>query len=199
MKKIFKSLLIVFLVANLAIANTSSYFSDIEISTGNIFSTGTLDLKLNEEDNITATWAENNLKPEMEVTGLIDLKNTGTISADHLHLRIVNTIIDAVSGPGTVTTPSLDSVLEITSLTYDGINILTSVSDVNGNGIKDLDDLEHVSNFGHTLPVLNLTDLNVNHPFEITVKLNKDKANVSNQGDSISTDFIFNLYQNASQ
>ena len=91
------------------------------------------------------------------------------------------------------TTP-LDTVLEMTVLTYDGASILDQVLDANGNGIKDLDDLGAV-----TLDDLALTDLGVNHPLAMTIRFNPTLTIGEHQGDSATTILTVMLNQVASQ
>lgn len=64
MKNITKSLVMIAAVATLAIGGTVAYFSDIETSTGNTFSTGTIDIDVNGgtwEDS--APYAITDMKP----------------------------------------------------------------------------------------------------------------------------------------
>jgi len=81
-------------------------------------------------------------------------------------------------------------------MSYDGPSILASVPDANGNGIKDLDDLESVSD---GMQIGALTDFApLNHTLSMTVQLHSS-ADISYQGDNISTIFTATLHQNASQ
>ena len=48
MKKILVSLSIIGVVAAIAVGSTVAYFRDVETSTGNTFSAGTLDLKIRD-------------------------------------------------------------------------------------------------------------------------------------------------------
>jgi predicted ribosomally synthesized peptide with SipW-like signal peptide len=50
MKKIAISLSLIAIVATVAVAGTVAYFSDTEINTGNTFTTGTIDISINEND-----------------------------------------------------------------------------------------------------------------------------------------------------
>jgi hypothetical protein len=68
------------------------------------------------------------------------------------------------------------------------------VTDANGNGIKDLDDLETME-----LDDLALTDLAVDHPLAMTVRFNPVLTVGEHQGDSATTTLTVTLNQVASQ
>lgn len=137
------------LVGVVGVSATRAYFSDSAINSSNTFTAGTLDLKLNDSDSTSAVWALSNMAPGDAVTATINLKNTGSLAANHVEVSVVNTIIDALPDA----TPNIDAKLEITALTYDGSPILTSISDSNLNGWKDLADLEAVGLDNLSAPV----------------------------------------------
>ncbi len=65
MKKILISLSIIGVVAALGIGGTIAYFSDTETSTGNTFSSGTLDLKVgNQDDPMVVHVTKTDMKPQ---------------------------------------------------------------------------------------------------------------------------------------
>ncbi len=174
----------------LVIGATFAYFSDSGTSNDNVFATGTLILKLSdanetEQDNVIASFGGTNLKPGDSVTGQLNLKNTGTISANHAEVAVVNTNSD--------TTNPLDKVLEITTLNYDGLSVLSQVTDANTNGWIDLDDLK-----ASGLDNLALTNLNTNHPLDLTVKFRSDAGDVY-QGDNVDSDWTITLNQDVLQ
>lgn len=190
MKKIIASLFIIGLMAGIGIGVTRAYFSNEGTNTGNIFAAGTLDLKLSDtdetaQDNIAASWVGSNMAPGgPAVLGSLTLKNTGTIQGNHLEITTGNNCDDP-SG-------DMDKYLEITSLLYDGGSILGTVSNSNGNGWKDLDDLEAAG-----LDNLTLTDFG-NHTLSMEVKLNEN-IDDNYQGKSCSSIFTFTLNQHSSQ
>lgn len=199
MKKILLSVLTIGLVASFAFGATQAYFSDQGTSSGNTFSAGTLDLKLSDDnesvqDSVTATWSKSNMAPGDTATGTLKLRNSGTIAAHHIEIDTTNVITEAVSGPGTDETVKMDTVLEITILTYDGADLLNSLSDSNANDIKDLDDME-----SYTFDDLSLTDLNTDHPLVMTVKLHPTMAVDQHQDDSVVTTVTVTLNQDTSQ
>ena len=69
-----------------------------------------------------------------------------------------------------------------------------NITDSNGNGIKDLDDLEIAS-----ADNLALTDLNVSHTIDITVRLNTDLTANEHHDDSVTTILTVTLNQDSSQ
>lgn len=82
MKRLLLSSIILGITSVLAIGATTAYFSDTEISSGNTFTAGTLDLKVNDLDGPVVTMNFSNMKPG-DSTGyrVYCLKNTGTIPA----------------------------------------------------------------------------------------------------------------------
>lgn len=188
--KIIKSFLLVLIIATLTFGTTKAYFSDQAVSSGNTFSTGSLDLKLSDDDETVKDSVENSLSGNDmipggdPVSGLIELKNTGTIAGDHIEVQTTNNC--SVS--------DMSQYLEIVALDYDGNSILDNLPDNNGNNYKDLDDLSG----DDALDNLSLTDLNNNHPFSVSIRLYPDTPNIY-QGQNCDSTFIFTLNQNASQ
>ena len=81
-KKMLLSVLIIGVVATVAGAGTWAAFSDSETSTGNTFTAGTLDLKLNGADGITGFSIGDVAPNDLGTAGTITVKNAGTISGD---------------------------------------------------------------------------------------------------------------------
>ena len=95
MKKILISLMAIALVIGLVGAGAFAYFSDVETSTGNSFTAGTLDLKVDTNPTGEVNWADgplptlnsvtelndliNNMKPGDTISGNFGIKNAGTI------------------------------------------------------------------------------------------------------------------------
>lgn len=199
MKKIILGTVGILAVVSVTTLGTRAYFSQQGEVKGNVFSTGTLKLQLADGDEsaageTTATWNIAAGAPGDEVSGTLNVQNAGTVVGDHIEISTSNTVTEAVAAPGSTATTPLDTVLEITSLTYDGGNILSAVSDANGNGIKDLDDLEAA-----VLDDLALTNLSVNHPLVMTVRFNPVLTVAEHQGDSVTTTLTVTLNQVASQ
>jgi predicted ribosomally synthesized peptide with SipW-like signal peptide len=84
MNKILISLSVIGVVSAIAVGGTMAYFSDTVTSTGNTFSTGTLDLKVGNQDDpnvvhITRANLQPNPRWSHSYGGQWDLKNTGSI------------------------------------------------------------------------------------------------------------------------
>lgn len=186
-------------VGSVVAAGTRAYFSRQGEVKSNTFSTGTLVLGLSDSDEsdsdeTTATWSIAAGAPGDSVSGTVNIKNTGSIAANHIEVDVSNVVTEASGPPGSTDAVPLDTVLEITGLTYDGVSVLSAVTDANGNGIKDLDDLEAAG-----LDDLALTDLDVNHPLAMTVRFNPSLTVAEHQGDSATTTLTVTLNQVASQ
>jgi spore coat-associated protein N len=85
--KILSAIFIIGLVATTAGAGIYAYFSDTETSTGNIFTAGTLDLKVSHSsggpwtDGVSGTWTLSNMKPGDETPlARVFFKNFGSIT-----------------------------------------------------------------------------------------------------------------------
>jgi len=63
MKKIAISLGIIGVVGAIVIGGTIAYFSDTETSTGNTFSTGVIDIDINDQNPWTKSWNITDMKP----------------------------------------------------------------------------------------------------------------------------------------
>jgi predicted ribosomally synthesized peptide with SipW-like signal peptide len=177
----------------------SALFSDHENINNNTFAAGTLTLRLSDDnetqqDNITATWTGSDLKPGATISAVLNIRNTGSIPADHVEINTNNSVVEAASGEGVIDSVKMDTVLEISRFTWDSNDILTSVSDINGNGIKDLDDLE-----SQTLDSLSHTSLDTDVPLIMTVRFHPSLTLSQHQGDSVSTSFTISLNQHSSQ
>jgi len=78
MKKILLSLFTVALVAGGLWAGTSAYFTDTETSTGNTFTTGTIDISVNDLNPWNQSFAMNDMKPsQVEYIDMV-VYNNGT-------------------------------------------------------------------------------------------------------------------------
>ena len=85
MKKIFGLAISAMLLIALAVGGTMAFFSDTETSEGNVFTAGTIDLAVNDENPWAATaWGtSDDWKPGQETDDInITLKNVGTNPMD---------------------------------------------------------------------------------------------------------------------
>lgn len=204
--KILKSLFVIALAVSVMVGTTAAFFSDVGTSTGNTFTAGTLDLKLNGADGVTATWGIPSMSPGDSVSGSIVLRNVGTLNADHIEINpIVNTTTDF---NGDNAGFEIDRRLQVTAATYTDESgtpddLLASpgklLVDVNGNGWIDLDDLESAAVEGGVLD--NLPAPSAGGPgttLSMTIKFRTDTGN-KYQGDSDVMNLTFTLNQDASQ
>src|SRR3989344_3871382 len=183
-KRIAMSAMSIFGALAIMGGTTFAFWSDSGLSDNNVFAAGTMDLKLSDndetaQDNVLASFGGSGLGPgDCTTTQTLEVQNSGTESANHIELAVVNTVTDV----GVDATPDIDAFLHLDLFAYDGGNINLG-SDPNSNGFQDLDDLE-------TLGVddLPLTNLATNHLFEVRVCLHSTALN-GVQGDSVSSDW----------
>lgn len=183
----------------LVIGATFAFFSDSGTSSGNVFATGTLDLKLSDatpetdQDNVTASFGSGTLVPG-SCTGdqTLTLKNTGTIAANHAEVRLTSNV---VTDAGSNASPDIDSFLRINKLEYDTVSKISQVTDLNTNTFIDLNDWAATP---AALDDLALTDLNTGHTLVMDVCLDSSAGNTL-QGDSVISTFTVDLNQNVSQ
>lgn len=106
MKNIVKSLLIVVAVAAIAGGATWAYFSDNATITGNTFSAGTMDLRIDRNpDSQTQDWSNGftvpytylqqlgltNVAPGGTGNQVIDIKNVGTVNGGNVTIKLQRT------------------------------------------------------------------------------------------------------------
>ncbi len=209
MLSIIKSLMMIAVAAAVAIGSTKAVWSDSGQSTGNTFQAGTLDLKLSDNndtdlDSVTVTWAGDDMLPGgAGVSATLNLKNVGSPAADHVHFSVANSITEDTSLAGADDSDLITGHLQVTSLTYDGTNILNFnlIPDDNANGYLDLADMEAAGSIGMSTglltdnpPKLVLDDLNTDHPLVMTVALNSDSPD-ENQGDLNTMTVTATLHQ----
>lgn len=144
--RILGSLIVVGLVSAGLGVGTFAFFNDTETITANIFSAGSLDLTLNGAQGTTGVIGSPNFAPGDTVSGSVILRNMGSITTGdaqshqvRLAFSIANAVTDAAGNAndpddGGVSSIPLDQWLVVTSLTYDGVNLLTSVGDVDLDG-----------------------------------------------------------------
>ncbi len=180
---------------------TYAYFNETSTSSGNILGANTLTMSLSNDniayaDNVTGTIGSNGLNPGDLFNGDLFIKNNGNSSANHLDLSFKNAVVNASSGPGTGTSPTFSSVLEVQQLMWDAdgdgvaeTNMLPATCDTastsNHNGICDLQDLENLGVSG-AADVPNLLfegTQNAGHKLHVAGRLSSLATNV-HQGDS---------------
>ena len=209
-KKILLSIMAIGLIAMLAGTGIYALFNDTETSTGNTFTAGTLDLKVNDHDEptygdgVSATWTLSNMKPGDTVgPRSVNLMNFGTVEGDHLEIRCTNQVDDP-PGPESDTeelTTDMDKAMEIIGLTYDMNNLLSTLTDLNGNGIIDLDDFENWNSgegFDNLTPIPAANQVSFT-TFTMQLLFHPTLADNDYQGDILTTTITFTLNQDSSQ
>jgi predicted ribosomally synthesized peptide with SipW-like signal peptide len=216
-KKILGLSIAALLITALVAGGTWAFFSDTETSSNNQFSAGTLNLKLSDSDQtdvdgVTASFGGSTLKPGDTVgPSTVTLKNTGTITANHVDIKFQNTVTDNssydVADLGT-NIADMSTVLTVSALSYGSTNLLTQTvpgtfdnayieaADNAGNndGIITLNELNNVIIQGLAAPAAN----NGTSVFSITVTIATTVGN-GIQGDLVDVTVTFGLYQDASQ
>ena len=195
-----------------------AYFTDVEKSTGNVFTAGTLDLKVSDEDEyppqdgVHTTWSMTNMVPGESETGPSDvtLINTGNIAGNHVEISFsheINDLPDVESDTNKSSTPGeMARWIEITAMTYYTVTFVGlhptaghALVDANHNGFFDLEDVTLPEN----APVLD--NLSAPPPggmgkrdFTMQLFFNGGATN-DIQGDTLTTTVTFTLNQSATQ
>ena len=168
-RKILLSLMSIVTVCALMVTGTYAYFSNAATSSNNVFASGTLDLQLANGastfgDSVSASFGSTTLSPgSCLVAATLNMKNVGSVPANHIDVSATNTNI------------SFASFLKLKTVTLDGNDI--PLPDTNSNGYKDLQDLS-VSGIVNKP----LTDFLV-HPLVLEVCLDSSVGN-EQQGQS---------------
>lgn len=182
---------------------TWAYFNDTGTSSGNVFSTGTLILKLSDntpdgtpetdQDSVTASFGGTLAPGDCTGDQTLTLKNTGTVNAHHAEVALANVVTDV----GGNATPDIDSFLRINKLEYDGTDVTSQITDQGGDGNAFLDLADWAAD-PSVLDNLSLPDLNTGHDLVLDVCLDSSADNTL-QGDSATSTFTVTLNQDASQ
>ncbi len=198
MKKIILSLVTIFFVSTIAINVTKAYFSDNVTSTGNMFTTGSLDLNLDGGNTNVVKFNISDIKPGDTQIGTWAVHNAGSITG-YLDLH---TIVQTHS-PGTSTEPEL--AMENPDIgTLGSLLNINLFIDTNNNGNQDPDETSIynglLENLASDYPDLNLP-LGPNNTNYITMRLNWPTSINDNkgQGDTARLDLNFELGQTIGQ
>ncbi|MFC1943117.1 TasA family protein [Chloroflexota bacterium] len=190
MKRILGLTIAFLLLIGMTGIGTWAYFTDVESSTGNVLAAGTLDLKTDDVDGVTQTLFATNMQPGDNVTSEnITLKNIGSGAGVTLDLAFSYIENDSSPNPADMSANATAAVIELTTLNYDGASLLSSVSDNNTNGYKDVEDLKNADLSGQSG-----INASASKKFEIAVQLRSD-ANKDFQADGIDVTMTFILNQ----
>ena len=214
MKKILVSLSIIGVVAVIAVGSTVAYFRDVETSTGNTFSAGTLDLQIRDQNNpwgngVTGTWSATDMKPGDEYSfdvPFVWLRNVGSINADHLEITCdysidENDCLEPETNCENIPDDMAKEMI-ITRCEYyqDGVWSVNCLTNLNPKWRIEDQDGDNKITF-YDLKNDKLDDLTPPNPwttFEMSVKFSELAGN-DFQGDTFDLTMIFTLNQDASQ
>lgn len=195
MKGILFSLIVIFLMATLIGGGIYAFFSDVEQSTDNSFTAGTLDLKTNGADGVTATITATCMKPgdRMPESGnaSVNLTNVGNIDGSTLDINFTYVECDGQNPtefPANMTADDFADELLVVVLTYDGTDLLSGISDVDGDG-KDMKEVAGADLTGQAG-----INAGLSKDFGIAVQLNASVGN-NYQADGIDMTITFTLNQ----
>jgi hypothetical protein len=177
-------------------SQTFAKFSDNESSPYNSLIGGTLDLKTNTTNSVSATLTNMSLKPNNSVSGTtIQLSNSGTVNGATLNISFAYQENDNANQNGTanMTADQVAQVMQVTTLTCGTTlpSLLSTLTDTNGNGYIDVQDL---TTNGSKLTGLAGLNAGTSKPFDITVIL-RDGISNDFQGDGITITVTFTLNQ----
>jgi spore coat-associated protein N len=211
-------LILAVILATGMIGGVFAYFTDVETSNGNVFTAGTLDLKIAdfdehpEQDGVHATWSMDNMVPGASFCGPnhISLINSGTVQGNHVEISFSHEIEDQ---PDVESDTNWDSTpgemarwLQIYDMFYSCgtsiyfVGLLASghkLVDANHNGFIDLEDVTMPENAA-ALDNLPPPPLGGQTSFSMTLFLNSGATN-DIQGDTLITTVTFTLNQSATQ
>jgi predicted ribosomally synthesized peptide with SipW-like signal peptide len=190
MKRILGLAIAFMLLIGMSGIGTWAYFSDVETSTGNVLTAGTLDLKTDDVDGVSQTLFATNMAPGDTVgSANITLKNSGSIAGSTLDLAFSYIESDGSPNPVNMNADDTAAKIEVTALNYGGPSLLGSVSDNNTNGYLDIFDLmkEDLSGLSGIGP-------SASKDFEIAVFLRTETGN-DYQADGITMTMTFTLNQ----
>lgn len=213
-KKVLLLALALALVLGAAGAGTYAYFQDAGHSSGNTFTSGTLDLQLCDADEawgngVSATWAIPRIAPGETVNVIFEvgLRNTGSIAGNRVRISFQHAIDEAANPVEADTNPNsapgdMARYVEILQMDYNGQCLVGpsptpghAIVDANGNGWLDLEDVTLPANASA------LDNLSVPLPgggnaknFHIALGFRPEAGN-DIQGDVLLTTVAFTLQQ----
>lgn len=190
MKKLFVLSLALVIVIGIAGVATYAYFADTETSSNSRLVAGTLDLKTDDADGVSRTLYATSMSPGATAGPVaINLKNDG--ACDGAALDIVFSSAESDGSPNSVdkTADALAALMEVVALDYGGSSLLGGVTDVNGNGWKDVYDLKNSDLTGQSGIAASASRV-----FNIAVQLRSETAN-DFQADGIDITMTFTLRQ----
>jgi len=191
-KKLVLSVMVILVVASVIAGGAFAAFLDVETSTNNTFTAGTLDLKTNDADGVTQTLYATNMKPGDTVgPETITLKNSGSIDGATLDIDVSYVESDGTNPPEFPVNKTADEFADeliVDTLSYGGTNLLLLVTDTDGDGI-DMKEVA-VTDFSGQAGI----NAGLTKDFIIQVTL-KDTIGNDFQADGIDVTITFTLNQ----
>jgi spore coat-associated protein N len=191
MKKLLVSLMSMVMVIAMVGGGAFAYFTDSETSTGNSFTAGTLDLKLNGADAPVVKpidWA--NKQPGDSGTYTFNVQNAGSL-AGFLNIGVAQT-----PSEGTLTEPEqvAETAIGHTVNIADEMNFKVTVTIGTGSPVVIYNGM--LKNYAQSPDDIAFP---ANTPGTVLVEWSIDGPTVGNeiQGDSVLVDMAFNLTQQA--
>lgn len=169
---------------------TFAYFNDTESSTSNQLTAGTLDLKTDDVDGVSQTQYTTNMALGDTVgPSTIALKNSGSV--DGSNLDIAFSYVENDGSPNSVNKSADDTaaMMGVTTLSYGGASLLSSINDANSNGYKDVYDLANADLTGQSG-----INASATKNFQIAVQLRSETGD-DFQADGITMTMTFTLNQ----
>jgi len=180
----------VLLLIGMAGIGTWAYFSDVETSTSNVLTAGTLDLKTNDVDGVSQTLLATNMQPGDTVgPETIILRNAGSVAGSSVNLAFTYVESDDTTNPINKSADDTAALIELTTLKYDGSSLLASVMDNNTNGYRDIQDLKNTDLSGQSG-----IGASASKDFEIAIQA-RNSISSDYQGDGIVITMTFTLNQ----
>ena len=191
-------------------AHTFASYADEDLSANNTVHGGTLDLNLAElgpanvestvdeagSDQLAGTWADPAHSDNDTVYNTIELNSTqSTLSADRIALSVSYTENDTAGG----TDGNVDATartFEVRSFEYGGRELVgTTVTDENGNGIVDIEDLTHGDSATN---LTSLSGLSAGETITLTLELGGDSTRSGGIGSGDGLDLALEIGAHAS-
>ena len=222
MKRTLTAIVLIGIVALLAGAGIYAYFSSTRTSTDNMFTAGTLDLKVSRSslgpwtDGVTGTWTLSNMKPGDETpTGSVFFKNFGSVASSTMEITCSYTVTEEMPRTESDTDPHTDEhpdemakYMIITTMIYrnDRVNINCSTGyDSYSKQTKDDWKINDANGDGKISlyelkldPLINLpspdTQPNKITQLDMSIKFDENAGN-DFQGDIFDLTMIFTLKQ----
>ena len=205
MKKILVSFMTIALVSALIGGGVYAYFSDVETSTGNTFTAGTLDLNLDGGNTNVVKFTVDDVKPGDSGGGTWEVSNVGNMDG-YLDLESIGVSEDI----GTTTDPELaDEVPPGTDTAQLGNYLMVHMFiDANNNGSWDSGETDI---FGTNASPAAINTIASSYGLDLSLLANGGTnyitllwsvgTTVDNriQGDSVTLDITFELQQRAAE